>query len=228
MLITRSTLALLSALLSALLAAADSAGSTFERPIPVLGVASIFHAGYLLRCIRSIDYPVDVLVVIHNGEDAQVAAAIATLQLERPTMWVVRVPENSGCAGGWNRILAADADAPWWLVVNDDIAFPPGALATLAASVWRRVVEEPNQGHFKFWYQHHATGWSCFALTSRAVREVGTFDENVYPVYFEDQVPISGSRNERVTRGGHATRPHAPLACPRLCRTTSGDSSEPA
>ena len=36
-------------------------------------------------------------------------------------------------------------------------------------------------------YQHGATGWSCFALTARAVREVGTFDENIYPVYFEDQ-----------------------------------------
>lgn len=36
-------------------------------------------------------------------------------------------------------------------------------------------------------YQHGATGWSCFALTARAVREVGTFDENIFPVYFEDQ-----------------------------------------
>jgi GT2 family glycosyltransferase len=36
-------------------------------------------------------------------------------------------------------------------------------------------------------YQHGASGWSCFALTARAARAVGRFDENIYPVYFEDE-----------------------------------------
>lgn len=162
------------------------AASTSDE-IPVLGVASIFHAAYLLRCIRSIDFPVRLLVVVHNGIDPEVGSAISLLQQERPGMRVVRVPDNSGCAGGWNRIIQADETAPWWLVVNDDIAFPPGALATLAARVWERVRTQPAEGHFKFWYQHAATGWSCFALTQRAVAEVGHFDENIFPVYFEDQ-----------------------------------------
>lgn len=155
--------------------------------IPVLGVATIFHAGYLLRCIRSIDFAVETLVVIHNGQDPEVAAAIELLQAERPLMRVVHEPTNTGCAGGWNRIISANASAPWWLVVNDDIAFPPGALRNIASRVWSRVSSKPDEGHFKFWYQHGATGWSCFALAARAVREVGTFDENIFPVYFEDQ-----------------------------------------
>ena len=97
---------------------AESHTQEAERPlpIPVLGVASIFHAEYLLRCIRSIDFPVEVLVVVHNGEDVSVADAIATLQRERPKLRVVRVPDNSGCAGGWNRIIAENAKArchPW-------------------------------------------------------------------------------------------------------------------
>ena len=203
------------------------------RPIPVLGVASIFHAEYLLRCIRSIDHPVDTLVVVHNGKDPQVGAAVETLQLERPAMRVVRVPENSGCAGGWNRIIAANSGAPWWLVVNDDIAFPPGALATLASEVWHRVETQPKQGHFKFWYQHNATGWSCFALTNRAFQATGTFDENIYPVYFEDQVgdaTTAGRDGARHTRCEARCRthvltshhPHAPG------RTTSGGSRWPA
>lgn len=155
--------------------------------IPVLGVASIFHASYLLRCIRSIDAPVSTLVVVHNGRDPEVAAAVETLQRERPAMKVVRVPDNSGCAGGWNRIISAAAAAPWWLIVNDDIAFPPGSLAKLAQSVWPRVRTRPSEGHFKFTYQHNATGWSCFALTRTAVLHAGVFDENVFPVYYEDQ-----------------------------------------
>ena len=155
--------------------------------IPVLGVASIFHAGYLLRCVRSVDFAVDTLVVVHNGNDGEVGAAIVQLQQERPAMRVVREPVNTGCAGGWNRIIAANRSAPWWLIVNDDIAFPPGALRNIAARVWSRVQTRTAEGHYKFWYQHGATGWSCFALTARAVERVGTFDENIYPVYFEDQ-----------------------------------------
>ena len=137
-------------------------------------------------------------------------------------MRVVHEPENTGCAGGWNRVLAADPHAPWWLVVNDDITFPPGALRNIAARVWARLDTQPDAGHFKFWcqhtprvvlglgqglelrlglggragpnpgltltrYQHGASGWSCFALTARAVRAVGRFDENIYPVYYEDE-----------------------------------------
>ena len=169
------------------LADARTAIGAVPSAIPVLGVASIFHAGYLLRCIRSIDFAVSKLVVVHNGDDPDVGAAIATLQQERPDMHVVREPVNTGCAGGWNRILAANKSAPWWLIVNDDIAFPPGALRNIASRVWARVEARPAEGHFKFWYQHGATGWSCFALAARAVREVGTFDENIYRVYFEDQ-----------------------------------------
>ena len=166
----------------------SAAGAAPEPPaIPVLGVASIFHAGYLMRCIRSIDFAVKVLVVVHNGRDPGVAATVATLKSERPQMRVVHEPENTGCAGGWNRILAADPAAPWWLVVNDDIAFPPGALRNIASRVWAREQAEPDAGHYKFWYQHGASGWSCFALMARAVRRVGTFDENIFPVYFEDE-----------------------------------------
>lgn len=140
-------------------------------PIPVLGVATIFHAGYLLRCFRSIDYPVQTLVLVHNGQDEEVSAAVQTLRAERPQLRVVSVPSNSGCAGGWNRVIAARTDAPWWLIVNDDIAFPPGALRNLAARVWSRA-GNADAGHYKFWYQHGATGWSCFALMARAVQRI--------------------------------------------------------
>ena len=65
---------------------------------------------------------------MHNGIDRSVAAAVATLRAERPHIRLIEDPSNSGCAGAWNRIIGADTTAPWWLIVNDDIAFPPGAL----------------------------------------------------------------------------------------------------
>jgi hypothetical protein len=84
-------------------------------------------------------------------------------------------------------LLALDSLVNVHCTQNDDIAFPPGALRNIAARVWSRVRTRPMEAHFKFWYQHGATGWSCFALAARAVQRVGTFDENLYPVYFEDQ-----------------------------------------
>ena len=155
--------------------------------IPVLGVASIFHADFLMRCFRSIDFAVKTLVLVHNGRDPSVAAAVSTLKGEQPQLRVVHEPDNGGCPGAWNRIIAADPNAPWWLVVNDEIQFPPGALRNIASRVWAREQTEPDAAQFKFWYQTGKTGWSCFALTARAVREVGTFDENLYPVYYEDE-----------------------------------------
>ena len=38
-------------------ACAAQAARSSARSIPVLGIGTIFHAGYLLRCVRSIDYP---------------------------------------------------------------------------------------------------------------------------------------------------------------------------
>ena len=56
------------------------ASEALPIPIPVLGITTFLHAGYLLRCIRSIDHPVELLVVVHNGMDAEVIRALQTLQ----------------------------------------------------------------------------------------------------------------------------------------------------
>ena len=72
---------------SSWLGAASPLPSRPEPPaIPVLGVAAIFHAGYLLRCIRSIDFAVETLVLVHNGPDPEVAAAVAQLR-RAPCTW---------------------------------------------------------------------------------------------------------------------------------------------
>ena len=216
---------------------ADVASAEAAPPaIPVLGVASIFHAEYLLRCFRSIDFAVKTLVLIHNGMDPGVAAAAATLQREQPALRVVHEPENTGCAGGWNRIIAADPNAPWWLVVNDDITFPPGALRNIASRVWARLDTQPDAGHFKFWYQHGASGWSCFALTAHAWRAVGSFDENIFPVYFEDEdyelrLRLAGLRSVHIrdVRAAPATRHSAQARLPSPTavspRRTAGGAS---
>ena len=64
--------------------------------------------------------------------------------------------EGTPPQAGETEPLAADPHAPWWLVVNDDITFPPGALSNIAARVWARLDTQPDAGHFKFWWPHGA------------------------------------------------------------------------
>ena len=88
---------------------AHAAPSDDPPPIPVLGVATIFHAGYVLRCFRSIDYPVETLVLVHNGDDEEVGAAVEVLKRERPEMRVVRVPQHEEVASLRARIARMQA-----------------------------------------------------------------------------------------------------------------------
>ena len=67
----------------------------------------------------------------------------------------------------------------WWFCMT---ALPPLFLLTLfppyvasppqlfLSAPSHAVHTKPKEAHFKFWYQHAATGWSCFALTADAVR----------------------------------------------------------
>lgn len=136
----------------------------------------------------AIDHPVSRLIIVHNGDSRAVADAVARLQSERPEIELHRFPENKGCAASWNFIV--EQPAPWWLLVNDDVAFPPGALARLAETVWGRLAAPgtvPAVFHPRYSYNKLDWGWGCFAITREAVAAAGTFDENFYPVYHEDR-----------------------------------------
>jgi hypothetical protein len=96
-----------------------------------------------------------------------------------------------------NEAVLAAPGAPWWLLVNYDIAFTPsGVLGRIAAAVEKRLPSllasvsaskpQPFALH-TFTFEYGATNtWSNFAITRQAVAEVGLFDENFYPAYWED------------------------------------------
>jgi hypothetical protein len=167
--------------------------ATGPDPIPVLGVSVFVNADLLVRLLDSVDYPVGRIVIIHNGRHPGVATVLQRLRTEHPEWTIESHPENLGCAGAWNRVLAADPDAPYHLIVNDDIRFFPGALGRFHASAIRhiadvaagrsnRVILFPTHGDL-MWY---SPPWSCFAILRHAVQTVGRFDENFWPVYHED------------------------------------------
>ena len=163
------------------------------NPIPVLGIPHYNRPDLLRRCVESIDYPVDTLVVIQNGPDAE-APPLGPLEYwlrhapqvtPRRAIWIRH--HRAGCAGAWNEIIklfpgADDTGGHWWLVANNDIAFMPGDLEAMAAAVAGRAASGVQASEL-FLGNH---GFSWFALTQRCVEVTGLFDENLYPVYLED------------------------------------------
>ncbi|CAE8590600.1 unnamed protein product [Polarella glacialis] len=122
--------------------AAQSCTGRAERPktsrgsIPVLGFPVAFDTKKLsLRALQSIDFPVDRLVLIASGNSTHLPQLVAAARRIRPDLEVVEsLPSrNLGCAGGWNSVVATAPSAKWWLISSHDVAFPPGALARIAA-----------------------------------------------------------------------------------------------
>jgi hypothetical protein len=100
-----------------------------------------------------------------------------------------------GCAFGMNEAVLASPGAPWWLLVNYDVAFTPfEVLGRIAAAVEKRLPSasasastSPPFALHTFTFEYGAVNpWSNFAITRQAVAEVGLFDENFYPAYWED------------------------------------------
>jgi GT2 family glycosyltransferase len=178
-----------------------------KTPIPVLGIPHLNRADLLERGLKSIDYPVQTLVLVDNSNGMSLNRVPGTLgrMLGLVPVVVERVvtifQPNAGVAASWNQIVK-QFPAPWWLISNDDIEFAPGDLGKLAAFVaagGRRYCADPDHCTYGdcptafcdrgtsapgIIYGNHGASW--FALTAHGADAVGLFDENIFPAYLED------------------------------------------
>lgn len=148
--------------------------------IPVLGIPVLNRGDLLLRCISSIDYPVRRLVIVNNGRDKSVRAAIEQVMALGPECVgeyrVKEEPDNLGVAASWNAIMRENP-AEYWLLVGNDIQFTDGDLKKMDAFIRAHpdhAVNPANWGH------------SLFAVQPRCLEVAGWFDENFHPAYLED------------------------------------------
>lgn len=134
--------------------------------IPVLICPIISRPDLLERMIRSVDVPVDQWLIIDNGGVVEDAPGT-----------VLRVPENLGVPTSWNLGIKATASAPWWLIVNADVAFAPSDLARLC-----EAMADPSPKVVNL----VSGGFAAFAVNRATVERVGYFDENYHPAYCDD------------------------------------------
>jgi GT2 family glycosyltransferase len=140
--------------------------------IPALIVPVLNRPDLLRRLLDSIDFPVDDLLIIDNGG---VVGNLHRLPKVARTH-VLHMPTNLGVAGSWNLGVKSLPFAPWWLIVNSDAYFPPGALESFCTAARTDALV----------LSAAAPPWAAFAIGEQVVGTVGLFDEALYPAYFED------------------------------------------
>lgn len=157
--------------------------------IPLLGVPILNRPDLLLRLLDSLDHPVKTLAIVDNSiasglpDSAALGRLLAQLEREPPAgigqVRVARPFSNQGVASSWNAILTAFPEAPFALLVNNDVVFSPGVLARLIERV------DPSRPQF-LPLLPSPQEFSAFAITPTAWDRVGLFDANFYPAYCED------------------------------------------
>jgi len=128
------------------------------------------------------------LVVVNNFDHEGVAEECARLEGEGAEVhWH---PENIGCAAAMNVGIRLLDHLDFVIVLSPSALFANSVLDLVD------IVEERERTESNHFYWNPATeNWGtpgcktdmhCFAWTKRLFDEVGTYDENFYPVYFDD------------------------------------------
>lgn len=140
--------------------------------IPNLIVPVLNRYDLLQRLLDSIDYPVRHVFIIDNGEGVSEVIDIPDTVTE---VTYAPMPNNLGVSGSWNLGIKALPYDEKWLIVSNDAYFKPGTLETFEEALADEIVLSNN---FPYWH--------AFSIGEEVVRQVGLFDENLHPAYFED------------------------------------------
>jgi hypothetical protein len=171
----------------------DQAGKNYDVVIPVFGFSIIADEdGSTLRLLKGIDAYINKVVMIVNGVEENILRVMkeAKAVLEEKvtaglvTSYSVRhFPNQLGCAGAMNQIVFEVPDADYWLILNNDVYFKKGALKRAAAFI-EEVMKNEDRTHLVHLAKNMP--WTAFAWTRQGVADIGFFDENIFPAFYED------------------------------------------
>lgn len=162
---------------------------------PLISVSLNYDpTNYLSKLIASIDYPVKRFVVQIGNTHAnitkeiaqQVSVAVSSNPLIRHSH-IVELTHNPGAAKGFNFGIDSmqSNNESFVLILNYDIEFYPGVLKRLHHDV-QQVYHHNHTFGLGMTALCCGGAWSAIVVTKRLVDEIGHFDENFYPGYFED------------------------------------------
>ena len=183
--------------------------------IPVIGTAVIKNPHWVERLYNSIDYPVDNFVIFNNNGKDEITQALEDLhKIEHKfinKLTICHLPSNLGVSAAWNLIIKSYIKAPYWIIVNDDVAFTPGLLEEMAqaASPDDIGIVHAHSGDFNI------GSWDLFLIKDWVIQQHGLFDENLTPAYCEDADYIMRLHNAPIDKVMSLSKPyyHGPGLC---------------
>jgi len=153
------------------------------RPF-VLGIPRCNEPDWIFRetlaAIVASSVKPEYLIIVDNGDNALVRTSAVDDLVALSNLFRVelsRSTKNTGCAGAWNWIcgralsLGDYANYSSAILLNSDCAVAP--------DTFEKMLAEPSEIVL-------AHGWECFRFDRTIWEHVGRFDEEYYPVYFED------------------------------------------
>ena len=136
--------------------------------IPVLIIPILNRYDLLEIALKTIDHPVDEILIINNGRDPY------EIEIDGLNIRILNMPSNLGVAGSWNLGIKLYPHVPYWVVSSSDTSFRPDEL--------KKFEDFSGPNYFVKSNAHY----SCFSLGENIVKEIGLFDEYIYPAYYED------------------------------------------
>lgn len=179
----------------------------------VLFVPSIgLDVSLLERLAASVDFPVDYKLAWNNGP---LGALDSFARLHRD--WIVKDSAfgNLGCSGSWNQAAKVFPDEPAILLINEDAYFLPGQLEQLCSAA-------DHNRDAPLIHVNDGNAFYCFCWTRAGRAQFGTFDENLWPAYYEDTDMRIRHRLAGITTYPYALQGQTPV--PHGKPRTGGDN----
>ena len=143
--------------------------------VPVVIIPVLNRYDLLERCIDSLDFQVDKIIIIDNGGKIEEDCLMMPRNSRHGKTYIMDMPTNLGVATSWNLGIKMTPFASGWILLNSDAWFMPDKLEQF----WNLC--HPDEIHLT-----GSPEWACAWIGSEVVKEVGLFCEAFHPAYFED------------------------------------------
>eukprot|EP00603_Paraphysomonas_imperforata_P004864 CAMPEP_0114429474 /NCGR_PEP_ID=MMETSP0103-20121206/9510_1 /TAXON_ID=37642 ORGANISM="Paraphysomonas imperforata, Strain PA2" /NCGR_SAMPLE_ID=MMETSP0103 /ASSEMBLY_ACC=CAM_ASM_000201 /LENGTH=414 /DNA_ID=CAMNT_0001598823 /DNA_START=288 /DNA_END=1532 /DNA_ORIENTATION=- len=159
-------------------------------PAIVLPIALDPH-DFVTRLFASIDHCVTHLFIYRSGK-VKLSDSIAHLNRSLVHNIIFRKrPFPITLSHSWNMAIREMKNVPWYLFCANDVQFAPAQLSALNQQFWVRsgllfkTVDDIDVAYFN-WRNMNSGGYNLFIAKRQVFDSIGTFDENMYPAFFED------------------------------------------
>lgn len=133
--------------------------------IPAMIVPVLNRYDLLDEMLNSINYPIDNILIIDNGNQ---------YKSNNEKITVLNMPANLGLSASWNLGIKCFPHAKYWLFCSADNALGEESL--------KQIDEESGPDNLLL--TNDAFG--CFSVGEEVIEKIGLFDEYFYPIYYED------------------------------------------